>query len=62
MQELLTPPDQRAKTFHRGSRAFDEKEVGYTDDGTYLFDTRDAAIRIPVTITEQNYSPIKSAI
>jgi hypothetical protein len=39
MQELLTSPDQRAKTFHRGSRVFDEKEMGYTDEGTYVLDT-----------------------
>jgi hypothetical protein len=34
---LLRP--QRAKTFHRGSRVFDEKEMGYTDDGAYVLDT-----------------------
>jgi cytochrome c1 len=39
MQELLTSPDRRAKTFHRGSRVFDEKEMGYTDDGAYVLDT-----------------------
>jgi hypothetical protein len=39
MKELLTEPAQRAKTFHRGSRLFDEKEMGYTDAGAYLFDT-----------------------
>jgi hypothetical protein len=39
MHELLTSPDHRPKTFHRGSRVFDEKEMGYTDDGTYVFDT-----------------------
>ena len=39
MQELLTAPGQRAKNFHRGSRMFDEKEMGYTDDGAYLLDT-----------------------
>src|SRR5213082_818510 len=33
MHELLTSPAQRAKTFQRGLRLFDEKEVGYTDDG-----------------------------
>jgi len=35
----LASPAQRAKTFHRGSRVFDEKEMGYTDDGAYVFDT-----------------------
>jgi hypothetical protein len=39
MEELLTQPAQRATTFHRGSRLFDEKEMGYTNDGAYLFDT-----------------------
>ena len=39
MRELLTLPDQRSKTFHRGSHIFDEKSVGYTDEGAYLFDT-----------------------
>jgi hypothetical protein len=39
MRELLTSPPQRAKTFHRGSRVFDEKDMGYTDDGAYVLDT-----------------------
>jgi hypothetical protein len=39
MRALLTSPDQRAKTFHRGSRVFDEKEMGYTDEGAYVLDT-----------------------
>jgi Cytochrome c len=39
LRELLTSPAQRAKTFHRGSRVFDEKEIGYTDEGAYVFDT-----------------------
>jgi hypothetical protein len=39
MHELLTSPAQRARTFHRGSRIFDEKEMGYTDGGAYVFDT-----------------------
>ncbi len=39
MRELLTSPGQRAKTFHRGSRVFDEKEMGYTDEGAYVLDT-----------------------
>src|SRR4029079_11030151 len=40
MQELLTPPADRAATFHRGSNVFDQKEMGYTDAGPYLLDTR----------------------
>jgi hypothetical protein len=39
MKELLTEPTQRAKTFRRGSRLFDENEMGYTDGGAYLFNT-----------------------
>lgn len=39
MHELLTSPTQRPKTWHRGSNVFDEKEMGYTDDGAYVFDT-----------------------
>jgi hypothetical protein len=40
MQELLTSPEKRAKTFHRGSRAYDPVQMGYTDEGGYLFDTQ----------------------
>ena len=39
MHDLLTPPAQRTKTFHRGSRVFDEKEMGYSDEGAYVLDT-----------------------
>jgi hypothetical protein len=39
MRELLTAPAERAKSFHRGSRAFDENEMGYTDEGAYLLET-----------------------
>jgi hypothetical protein len=39
MEELLAQPAERAKNFRRGSRVFDEKAMGYTDDGAYLFDT-----------------------
>jgi len=39
MQELLTPPAQRAKTFHRGSHDYDANQMGYTDGGVYVFDT-----------------------
>lgn len=39
MQELLTPPAARAKTFHRGSRVYDAAQMGYTDDGAYVLDT-----------------------
>ena len=39
MRELLSRPRRRPKTFHRGSRTFDEKEMGYTDGGPYVLDT-----------------------
>ena len=39
MQELLTPPAARAKTFHRGSRVYDATQMGYADDGVYVLDT-----------------------
>lgn len=39
MQELLTPPVGRAKTFHRGSRVFDAAQMGYSDEGAYVLDT-----------------------
>jgi hypothetical protein len=39
MQELLLPPSERAKSFHRGSQRYDVAQVGFTDDGVYVFDT-----------------------
>jgi hypothetical protein len=39
MAELLTSPNERAKTFHRGSQTFDPMVMGFTDEGAYLFDT-----------------------
>src|ERR1043165_366418 len=39
MRELLTPPRERASTFRRGSRRYVELDMGYTDDGVYVFDT-----------------------
>ena len=39
MYELLTAPAERPKAFYRGSQVFDEKEMGYTDEGVYAFDT-----------------------
>jgi len=38
MAQLLTPPGERAKDFRRGSRVFDENEMGYTDEGAYVLD------------------------
>lgn len=39
IRELLTPAGQRARSFKRGSRLFDETDMGYTDDGPFSFDT-----------------------
>jgi hypothetical protein len=39
MRELLTPPDARAKNFHRGSHVYDPAQMGYTDEGAYVLDT-----------------------
>jgi hypothetical protein len=39
MSELLTRPDDRPKSFHRGSQRFDPEVIGFTDEGTYVFDT-----------------------
>jgi hypothetical protein len=39
MAQLLTPPNERAKTFKRGAREFDDVDLGYKDDGAYVFDT-----------------------
>jgi len=36
---LLTSPNDRPKTFHRGSPRYDSTAMGYTDEGAYLFDT-----------------------
>ena len=39
MEELLTQPNERQKTFHRGSRVYDPEKMGFTDEGAYVFDT-----------------------
>ena len=39
MTQLLTAPNERAKTFKRGSREFDDVDLGYKDEGSYVFDT-----------------------
>ena len=39
MSELLTSPEARAKSFHRGSRVYDPSQMGYTDEGAYVLDT-----------------------
>ena len=39
LRQLLTTPAERANTFHRGSRTYDEGELGYTDEGAYVLDT-----------------------
>ena len=38
MAQLLMAPVQRQKSFHRGSKAYDPDEMGYTDQGAYLLD------------------------
>jgi hypothetical protein len=58
----MTQPAQRSKTFRRGSRAFDEKAIGYTDDGTYGFTRPQQEIPTQVMITEQNFPPLRNAI
>jgi mono/diheme cytochrome c family protein len=42
MQELLTAPAGRAKTFHRGSRVYDAGSMGYADAGAYVLETTSA--------------------
>ncbi|HEY2714096.1 MAG TPA: hypothetical protein VGI60_16410 [Chthoniobacterales bacterium] len=39
MQELLRPPNERSKSFHRGSQRYDVAQMGFTDDGAFLLDT-----------------------
>ncbi len=39
MQQLLMMPAERATSFHRGSTAYDEHNLGYTDEGNYMLDT-----------------------
>jgi len=39
LSQLLTPPADRAKSFHRGSHLYDPVEMGYTDEGGYVLDT-----------------------
>ena len=39
LDELLTAPNDRSKTFRRGSQRYDPTALGYTDEGAYLFDT-----------------------
>ncbi|MGZ5537496.1 MAG: c-type cytochrome [Chthoniobacterales bacterium] len=39
VQELLTVPNERSKSYHRGSHDYDEAQMGYTDGGAYIFDT-----------------------
>jgi hypothetical protein len=38
MQQLLTAPANRAAIFHRGSNVYDTAQMGYADDGIYVFD------------------------
>jgi mono/diheme cytochrome c family protein len=40
LAELLTSPARRAVTYRRGSPWYDVGQMGFADDGPYLFDTR----------------------
>ena len=40
LRQLLLASDTRQTTFRVGSREYDPKDVGFVDDGAYLFDTR----------------------
>ncbi|MDP3766410.1 MAG: cytochrome c, partial [Dehalococcoidia bacterium] len=39
IQELLTPPAARAKSFRRDSQRYDTGRLGYIDEGPYVLDT-----------------------
>ena len=43
LTEVLTPPAERAKTFHMGTNAFDAAGVGLKDEGHYVYDTSQLA-------------------
>jgi len=38
--ELLQPPAARPKTWKRGTRVYDQAALGFTDEGSYVLDTR----------------------
>jgi mono/diheme cytochrome c family protein len=42
LQELLTAPAARAKTYHRGTQVYDPAAMGYMDEGHYVVDTTKA--------------------
>jgi len=42
MADLLTLPNERPKSFHRGSQQYDPAVMGFTDEGVYVFDTTTA--------------------
>ncbi len=39
LRQLILPSSQRQKTFHVGNREFDPVEVGFKDQGGFIFDT-----------------------
>ena len=39
LRAMLTPPDERPKTFRVGSREYDPEAVGFREEGTFVFDT-----------------------
>jgi hypothetical protein len=42
LRDLLRPATARAKSFRRGSTFFEEEQVGYMDEGSYVLDTTTA--------------------
>src|SRR5207237_7096653 len=42
MQQLLMPPSARPRSFRRGSRTYDSAQLGYRDEGPYVFETSSA--------------------
>lgn len=39
MRELLTPPGERPKSHRRGTTRYDEANMGFKNEGAYVFDT-----------------------
>lgn len=43
LRDLLKTPSERPVRYRRGSRLYDEANMGYTDEGVFLFDTKRTA-------------------
>ena len=39
MHDLLLPARERARSFRRGTRTYDAEQMGYADEGSFVFDT-----------------------